>query len=226
MRSTTIQTVVGLALTGLLAGGCQSAMYDENVALHNQARELQDDKNSLQGELANRPSEAELASLEMENRAKAQRIADLEQQLADRLAAPDAGGFVIPGIDGVGVTLNNDATEMTMRVPGDLLFASGSAEVNKSASATLGRIADIIRSDYAGQTIRVEGHTDNDPIKRSKSKYDSNRDLSLKRAYAVTKDLEGSGVPAHTIETVGHGEHQSLGRGKKEDRRVEIIVVL
>ncbi|MEM1012358.1 MAG: OmpA family protein [Planctomycetota bacterium] len=213
-----------IAASGLFVAGCQNAMYDENLALHHQARQLQKDKKSLQTEISQRPTQAQLASLQSENAAKAARIADLERQLAERLAMPDDTGLMIPGIDNVDVSLNDN--EMTMRVPGDLLFASGSDTVNSSAKATLNRIAEILQSDYAGSTVRVEGHTDSDPIKRSKSKYDSNRDLSLRRAYAVTKILEGSGVTASRIETVGHGEHQSMGQGKKQDRRVEIIVVL
>ena len=226
MRLFTMKAAISsaLAAAGLVAGGCQSAMYDENMALHGQARELQEDKKALQGELANRPSQAQLASLQSENQAKAARIAELERQLQERLSAPDAGGMLIPGIDNVDVSLNDN--EMTMRVPGDLLFASGSSSVNKSAESTLNRIAEILNSDYSGSTVRVEGHTDSDPIKRSAGKYDSNRDLSLKRAYSVTKMLEGDGVAANRIETVGHGEYKSLGQGKKNDRRVEIIVVL
>jgi outer membrane protein OmpA-like peptidoglycan-associated protein len=218
--------VSAVALVGLVSAGCQNAMYDENLALHSQARQLQEDKKSLMGELETRPTDAQVASLRTENQAKAQRIAELERQLAERLAMPDESGLMIPGIDNVEIGLNDAGTEMTMRVPGDVLFASGSDTVNSGAKATLNRIADILQSDYAGSRVRVEGHTDADPIKRSKGKYDSNRDLSLRRAYAVTKVLEGSGVPASRIETVGHGEHQTLGQGKKKDRRVEIVVVL
>ncbi len=215
-----------IAAVGLVTAGCQNAMYDENLQLHSQARQLQANNKSLQGELNTRPTEAQLVSLKTENDAKARRIAELEQQLADRLAAPDATGFSIPGIDNVDITYDDEKGEMTMRVPGDVLFASGSSNVNKSAESTLSRIADILNSDYAGADIRVVGHTDSDPIKRSKSKYDSNRDLSLRRAYAVTKVLEEDGVTPARMMTGGQGEHHPTGQGKKQDRRVEIVVVL
>lgn len=215
-----------LTLAALVAGGCQNAMYDENMALHSQARQLQERNKALKGELEVRPDAAQVAALETELAAKAQRIADLESQLNERLNAPDGEGVLIPGVSGVDVSFDEAKGEMTMRVPGDLLFASGSSTVSKGANATLSRIAEILNSDYASQTIRVEGHTDNDPIKKSKSKYDSNRDLSLQRAYSVTKQLESKGVSSSRIETVGFGEHKSLGQGKKNDRRVEIVVVM
>jgi chemotaxis protein MotB len=218
--------VLGLAVAPL-ALGCQSAMYEENYALHSQARQLQENNKALRGELGTRPDAAQLASLQSELAAKEQRIADLESQLQERLLAPDLEtGLLIPGVDGVEISLDDVKGEMTMRVPGDLLFASGSSNVSKAAGGTLSRIAEIINSDYAGKTVRVEGHTDSDPIKKSAGKFDSNRDLSLRRAYAVTKALTGQGVSGDRIETVGHGEHRSLGKGKKTDRRVEIIVVM
>ena len=220
------RTVPLLALASLAAAGCQSKMYDENMALHSQARQLQENNKALQGELADRPDRAQLAALQGELAAKDQQIADLEAELSERLNAPDAAGVLIPGIEGVGVTYDEQTREMTMRVPGDLLFGSGSATVGKGATGTIDRIAEILNDDYAGRTVRVEGHTDSDPIKKSKSKFDSNRDLSLQRAYAVTKSLEDKGVSATRIETVGHGEYQPLGKGKKNDRRVEIVVVL
>ncbi len=217
---------LGVAGFGLLTGGCQNAMYEENMGLHSQARQLQDNNQALIGELASRPDASQLAALEGELAAKQQQITDLERQLSERLNAPGSDGLLIPGVDGVEVSFDQSKGEMTMRVPGDVVFASGSIVVSGGAQSTLTRIAEILNSDYAGKTVRVEGHTDSDPIQKSKSKYDSNRDLSLKRAYAVTKVLEGKGVKASRIETVGHGEFKSLGRGKKEDRRVEIIVAM
>ena len=115
---------------------------------------------------------------------------------------------------------------MTMRVPGDVVFASGSTTINKGSEATLTRIADVLKSEYGGRKIRVEGHTDADPINKTAKLFNDNRDLSLKRAYAVTQFLEQKGVSPATMATVGHGPHQPRGANKKDNRRVEIVVVL
>jgi len=211
---------LALLAASLLAGGCQNAMYEENAKLHDQNRKLQQHLSTTSDELDARPTEAELVSLQQELAARDQMIADLQA----KLAAPGPGGELLPDIGQDVIVGVNERGDLTMSVAGDVLFASGSTTINKSAEATLARIADILKSDYGAQTIRVEGHTDTDPISKTKKLYNDNRDLSLKRAYAVTTFLEGKGVPAPRIETVGHGEHRPKAN-KKDSRRVEIFLV-
>src|SRR5688500_20212319 len=86
-------------------------------------------------------------------------VADLQA----KLAAPGPGGEPLPVIGHDVIVGVNERGDLTMSVAGDVLFASGSTTINKSAEATLARIADILKSDYGAQTIRVEGHTDTDP---------------------------------------------------------------
>lgn len=211
---------LALISASLLAGGCQNSMYEENEELHTQNRKLQQHLSTTNDELAARPTEAELVSLRNDLAARDQQIADLQAKLAQ----PDDKGNVVPDI-GDEVTVGVDRFgNLTMSVAGDVLFASGSTTINKSAEATLARIADILKSDYGAQTIRVEGHTDTDPISKTKKLYNDNRDLSLQRAYAVTTFLEGKGVPGPLLETVGHGEHHPKPN-KKDSRRVEIVVL-
>lgn len=219
----------GLAALGLIpasllaAGGCQSSMYDENAALHAQNRQLQNEYSATQSELESRPTPAQVASLQSELAARDQMIADLQA----KLNAPQEDGSIIPGMEGVDITMDQAKGELTLAVQGDVLFPSGSTTVNKSAEATLTRIADILKKDYAGKTIRVEGHTDTDPISKTKKLFADNRDLSLRRAYAVTTFLEGKGVQPEQVETVGHGQYKPRSTtSKKDNRRVEIVVVI
>lgn len=222
--------ITGLAALGLfsasvLSGGCQSSMYEENTGLHTQNREMQ--KRIFAQREALEQTQAEKASYE---RAVAERDAALQErdrmiaELQSKLNAPDADtGFAVPGISGVDVGINARG-ELTMSVQGDVLFPSGSTKLNSGAETTLARIADVLKSDYPGNTIRVEGHTDNDPIKKTKNLYSDNRDLSLKRAYSVTKFLESKGIDPAKVETVGHGQYKPKGSDKKQNRRVEIVV--
>ena len=207
---------------GGLSTGCQNAMYDENVALHEQSRALQAQNKNLRGELQNRPDAAQLAALQAELNERDRMIADLQS----RLNAPQPDGMTITGLEDIDITFDSDRGEMTLRVPGDVLFASGSTKVNGSADSTLARIADILNTDYAGKDIHVVGHTDSDPIVKTKNKFSDNRDLSMQRAYSVTNKLIGKGVEAGRIMTGGKGQYDTLGQGKKKDRRVEIVVVL
>ena len=205
----------------LLAGGCQNAMYEENAELHNQNRKLQTHLSATSDELAARPTQAQLANLQQELAERDRMIAELQ----GRLNAPQEDGTPVLGIDGVDVTVTPRG-DLSMSVAGDVLFASGSTTINKSAEATLARIADVLRQDYGAKAVRVEGHTDTDPISKTKNLYADNRDLSLKRAYAVTKFLEGKGVQPERLETVGHGQYKPRAQTKKDNRRVEIVVVM
>ena len=225
-----IAPVLTLAAAALLLGGCRNSMYEENAALHDQNRAQQAMIDQKQTELQGRPTDAELASLNDQVAQRDAAIAERDKLINDlrgKLNAPDAqSGKTIAGMDGVDVSYDAGRREMTMRVPGDVVFASGSTSINKGSEATLTRIADVIKKDYKGKQVRVVGHTDADPIKRTAKLYDDNRDLSIKRAYAVTKFLEQKGVDPADLATVGRGQYDPLGKDKKNNRRVEIVVVM
>jgi flagellar motor protein MotB len=85
----------------------------------------------------------------------------------------------------------------------------------------LDRIASKLTKNYRGAAIRIEGHTDSDPIKRSK--WSSNDALSQARADAVKKYLVSKGVSASRLESIGYGSSQPKGT-KATSRRVEIVV--
>lgn len=212
-----------LALTciSLLAGGCRNSMYEENSALHGQNRLLQSHLSATKDELSSRPTPAQVASLEQQVAERDRMIEELKAQLS----APGADGEQIPGIEGVDVSVTREGN-LSMSVAGDVLFASGSTTINKTAEATLAKIADVLKQNYGAKAIRVEGHTDTDPISKTKNLYADNRDLSLKRAYSVTKFLETRGVQPERMETVGHGQYKPRSSNKKDNRRVEIIVLM
>ena len=227
-RPLTAVAALGLTAASLLAGGCRNSMYEENAGLHKQNRDIQAALAAKRDELNGRPTDADLASLNQEVAQRDAAIAERDALINDlrgKLNAPSTpGGPAIEGMAGVDISYDAARGEMTMRVPGDVVFASGSTAINKGAESTLTRIADVLKKDYATKKVRVEGHTDADPIKKTAKLYNDNRDLSLQRAYAVTKFLEGKGVDPGHLATAGYGEHQPRGN-KKDSRRVEIVVV-
>jgi chemotaxis protein MotB len=86
-------------------------------------------------------------------------------------------------------------------------------------------VASVLKSKFVGRRFYVEGHTDSDPIQKTKDKYDNNRHLSALRANAVASYLERQGVPANAIVVVGFGEHDPRDPGQKaRNRRVQIVV--
>ena len=67
-----------------------------------------------------------------------------------------------------------------------------------------GKIASVLKRDFSDCKIFVEGHTDSDPIVKTKDKYENNMQLSMERARAVVKYLISQGVPESSIVVVGY----------------------
>lgn len=117
------------------------------------------------------------------------------------------------------------ATEKVVQVQlGEgVLFDSGSAELKEGASAVFEPIAKELLS--LDNHIRVEGHTDNVPIRRGPFK--SNWELSMARAYAVIRVLESQGVKPERLSGIGYGEYRPVApndtsENKARNRRIEI----
>ena len=212
-------------LVAIGALGCQNKLYDENQQLRQQNVELQDQLHQKDTDLAGRPQSSDLTTLQGQIADRDKQIADLQAQVnkpAPGEAPPtDNGG----GFGGIIVSRDARAGTITVNVPGDVLFASGDAAVKSSAKATLDKIAGIIKKEFAGKRIYVDGYTDTDPITRTKSKWKDNLDLSAARARSVADELttEG-GVEKHLVGTRAFGDTAPLG-SKTKSRRVEIVVL-
>ncbi len=212
--------LLGIALFAFTGVGCQNMLHDQNLSLHKQNRELQDRVRQLETELGTRPDAAQVAGLQQELADRDAKIASLSANLKTPVA-----GESTPGIEGIETEFNRATGEMTVRVPGDVLFDSGVATLKNSAKGTLDKIAAALKADYSGKALRVEGHTDADPLVKTKAQWQDNRNLSLARALAVTRYLESKGVASKQIATAGFGEYQPRGNDKSKNRRVEIVVI-
>lgn len=114
-----------------------------------------------------------------------------------------------------------------------VLFKSGSWDLTDNTKSKLAELATLIsnklKSD-AGVLVRVDGHTDNDPVKKLKAQgIKDNVHLSTMRAMAVREFLVSKGVPADRIFVAGFGEHWPLNTGnsakdKQRNRRVEVYL--
>ena len=106
----------------------------------------------------------------------------------------------------------------------DLFFASGSAVIKAGVRAQLANLAkELTTGKYKGKQIRIDGHTDSDPIRHSHWK--SNQQLSEARGEAVKKFLAERGVSAGRMTVVGHADRKPLGSEKSKNRRVEVTAV-
>lgn len=115
-------------------------------------------------------------------------------------------------------------SDLVVQVAGDVLFDAGSITLKSTAKRTLDRVARVILDRYTSNQIRVEGYTDSDPIKKSKKLYESNEELSAKRALAVEKYLVSRGVSSAMIYAAAFGPADPKST-KKASRRVEIVIL-
>ena len=109
----------------------------------------------------------------------------------------------------------------------NMLYKSGSYEINDRAAETLSKIAKIIK-DYKDYDVLIEGNTDNVPISRENIR--NNWDLSCLRASSVVQALQNDyGVDPKRLTAGGRGEYNPLATndtalGKQRNRRTQIII--
>jgi flagellar motor protein MotB len=195
----------------MLTGCGTKRLQDERDALWEQNVQLQDENSQLRSEL-----DACLAN----RRQLESEVARLQQQLEARPTPTAVANTGFGGIEGI--ETETRAGAIAVRVPGDVLFASGKAELRATSKRTLDQIASVLRQRYGGNTIRVEGYTDTDPIR--KSKWKDNLELSAHRAMSVLRYLASQGVSEERMYAGAFGEHHPR-ETKAKSRRVEIVVV-
>ena len=114
----------------------------------------------------------------------------------------------------------------------NMLYKSGSYEINERAAETLSKIAKIIK-DYSDYDVLIEGNTDNVPVNASAASMKNirnNWDLSCLRASSVVQVLQNTyGVDPKRLTAGGRGEYNPLTdnnseMGKQRNRRTQIII--
>ena len=116
---------------------------------------------------------------------------------------------------------------LQVRALDQILFPSGSADITKEGLSVLTRVAKQIEK-IPGQTVRVEGHTDNIPI--STARFPSNWELSSARAARVVRAFQDAGIEGDKLEAVGFGPNRPIDsnetpEGRSRNRRIEIVLV-
>ena len=146
----------------------------------------------------------------------------VQKEKLDRLLAEFQNGSLRAA---EGVTLKSTPEGLAFQVEGEVLFESGEVAVTDRGEEIL---RSLIPTLQTASRIRVDGHTDTDPILRSG--HQSNLELSAKRAVAVAHFLIANGMPAEGVAIGGFGEHrpavsENTPEAKRANRRVEILMV-
>ena len=114
----------------------------------------------------------------------------------------------------------------------NMLYKSGSYEINDRAAETLSKIAKII-TDYKDYEVLIEGNTDNVPVNASAATMKNirnNWDLSALRASSLVQALQNEyGLDPKRLTAGGRGEYNpvttnSTEVGKQRNRRTQIII--
>ncbi|NPA11098.1 MAG: OmpA family protein, partial [Epsilonproteobacteria bacterium] len=132
------------------------------------------------------------------------------------------------GGQGPAITLDEGEEGFFIRLPADITFPPGSAEItNEDSLLFLKRIALIIK-EYLPKyvEIQVRGYTDNSPPPPT-SPFEDNWDLSAARALSVLKILIKDGVEPKRLSAAGYGQYHPIAsnatpQGRAKNRRVEI----
>ena len=210
------------SLSMIVLGGCNTvsqrdydAAIDENTQLRERIAGLQE--NVRQANDGNGAFQQQNADLRSSNQ---QLSSDLDAANAALAARPNTG---FEGINGVEIGMRSGGA-IVVRVPGDVLFNSGSDQLRKNAKATLDQISQVIQSDYSNNVVRVEGYTDTDKLVKTKKKWGTNERLSAHRALAVETYLVGKGIDNDRIYSSAFGPSNAKAT-KKDSRRVEIVIL-
>jgi len=160
-----------------------------------------------------------------------------------KMSKPDAvdelGGLVVKELDAITsevqefimknslegqVKVNEDERGAVITISDMVLFAPGKAEFNEAGKELLLQISDMLRQfDYH---VKVEGHTDSEPI--NSERFKSNWELSTSRASAIVRFFIENRLPPDQLSAEGFAEFRPVNTnetevGRAQNRRVEIV---
>ncbi|MBS1259168.1 MAG: Peptidoglycan-associated lipoprotein [Candidatus Scalindua arabica] len=202
-----------LSLMVLFVGCAElKSLREERVVMNQRMEELQRERDDLDSRY--NLSEQEKARL-IEER---DRLENARRSMEERLS-------------GSGASVRIKEGKISVMLPSSILFNSGQTKLKKAAKTSLTKVCNVLKKDFPNATIRIEGHTDSDPLKRTKNVYRSNWELSALRASNVLHYLVDScRLEPKKLYIAGFGKHQPVAsnkskEGKKKNRRVEIVIL-
>jgi len=208
--------VLILVLVAAVSAGCVSKGKYDQLLDHNRRLQAQlDDCNAEKSRL-----EADMKALQEQYERERRLSETLTKSLEGQKAVYDEMKKELTGVPGVKVE------EGKVTVEDYVLFDPGKANIKKAGLEVLKKVAKVVVK--RGAHVRIDGHTDSDPIR--KSGWKSNHELSAQRALSVFHVLRDEGVPESHMFIVGWGPNRPRAsndtpEGKQLNRRVEIYLL-
>ena len=149
---------------------------------------------------------------------EAQKLSELKSNVDSILAQSGVGTSVQTNIEERGLVITFSDS---------VFFESGQAAIRPELRGTVDKLAVSLKS--MTNSIRVEGHTDNVPVKNGN--FSSNWQLSAVRAANVVQYLiEVNGLPPTKLSAGGYGEYKPIApndtdAGRSKNRRIDIVII-
>jgi chemotaxis protein MotB len=201
-----------------------------NGILQNKASSLEDENKTLL---------EEMASLSVEQEEMARKIAIYKKQVDAREQKVDQGTDTYknllerlsPEIEEGKIRVDQADTRLKLNLVDKILFPSGSATLTQKGKLIIEKVGYALK-ETKDRKIMIEGHTDDQPLNPALKKvFDSNWDLSAKRATAVVKHLqEKVGIDPRLLSASGYSMYSpivenSSPQNRQLNRRIEIVLV-
>lgn len=212
----------------ILLGAATFYLYDANKKMENDLENLRNigdeltfqvttlltEKRTLEQEL-----ETVIADVSKEKEAEIERLKTTYDKLvADMEKEIEEGQIKITQL----------ADRLSVSMVDKILFPSGEAEITPAGLKVLERVGNVLKNTE-NRIIRVEGHTDNVPIRTSlQDMFPTNWELSTARATNVVRFLqEEIGIDGERLQAIGMSEYSpvasnSTTNGRSQNRRIEI----
>lgn len=154
---------------------------------------------------------------------------DVESELQDLMGYLDEYADTL----GLGdrIIIQPEERGIVIRFMDNVFFDSGSADIKKESFEILKTVAEILnREEFSNRQIKIEGHTDSDPIYRS-PKFPTNWELSSARATNVLRYLvENETVDGKRVSSSGYSYYREIApndtpENKAKNRRVDIVIL-
>lgn len=208
--------VIVLSIIALVLAGSTYYLYGQKNKLALQSNMLEQEKDEIAGKLE---AKIEDISRKEEEIARVTKVCDV--LVRDMKSEVERGQVKITQL----------ADRLSVVMVDKILFPSGDAEITSDGVGILERVGKVLK-DTQDRIIRVEGHTDNLPIRpRLQEEFPTNWELSTARATNVVRFLqERVGIEGKRLEAVGMSQYHPVASnetdsGRSQNRRIEITLL-
>jgi chemotaxis protein MotB len=195
-------------------GECRDRADAEKARCENAEKSIAAMENNLEA------TRAELETLRAQREQTAKRLAAFRELSAKLKKMIDAGRLDVEVRKG----------RMMVKLPAEVLFSSGSADLSRDGELALMEVAIALRQ-LKDRNFMVIGHTDSRPLEATKdARFKDNWELSTARAVRVTKFMVEAKLAPEQLIAAGQGPYDPVGdnktkKGQQDNRRIEIVVL-